>query len=106
MASATTTQTARLESKAENNTSRREMSFKLRLILGFSIPLLTLMLLGSISIWALKETSLGLKTVYEDRVIPLQSLKTIADDYAVLIIDAVNKADAGLISAEDARASI
>ncbi len=106
MASATTTQTAGLKSATENNTSRREMSFKLRLILGFSIPLLTLMLLGSISIWALKETSLGLKTVYEDRVIPLQSLKTIADDYAVLIIDAVNKADAGLISAEDARASI
>ena len=106
MANAATAQNTPPKSAKLKSTSRQEMSFKLRLLLGFSIPLFTLILLGTISIWALKETSLGLKTVYEDRVIPLQSLKTIADDYAVLIIDAVNKADAGLISAEEAKTSI
>ncbi len=86
--------------------SRSEISFKLRLLLGFAVPLSALLILGLISIWAIKESNQGLKTVYEDRVIPLSSLKTIADDYAVHIIDAINKADAGLLNAEIAYKSI
>lgn len=48
----------------------------------------------------------GLKTVYEDRVIPLEQLKTISDAYAVAVIDAVNKANAGIFTAEEASKSI
>ena len=44
---------------------------------------------------ACRRTTRGLKTVYNDRVVPLQQLKTISDDYAVFIIDAVNKSNAG-----------
>lgn len=90
----------------EQNKPRSEMPFRLRLSLGFCVPLTALVILGMMSLWGLKEISQGLKTVYEDRVVPLSSLKTIADDYAVLIIDAVNKADAGMITSNDARQSI
>lgn len=86
--------------------TRSEMPFRLRLSLGFCVPLTALIILGMVSIWGIKEISQGLKTVYEDRVVPLSNLKTIADDYAVLIIDAVNKADAGMITSNEARQSI
>ena len=44
----------------------------------------------------------GLETVYEDRVVPLRGLKIIADMYAVNVIDAVNKANAGRVDAQEA----
>ena len=40
--------------------------------------------------------------IYDDRVVPLEDLKLIADDYAVFVIDAVNKANAGLIKGSEA----
>lgn len=59
-------------------------------------------LLGMQGLTGIRKTNEGLKTVYQDRVIPLQQLKTISDDYAVFVIDAVNKANAGLFTAEEA----
>lgn len=40
--------------------------------------------------------------IYSDRVVPLEDLKIIGDDYAVLVIDAINKANAGGSTAQDA----
>ncbi len=91
---------------AEQKYHSKEMPFRLNLALGFSVPLAALLLLGMVSLWGLKEISQGLETVYADRVLPLAKLKTIADDYAVLIIDAVNKADAGLTTASNAKQDI
>ncbi|WP_028299053.1 methyl-accepting chemotaxis protein [Oceanospirillum beijerinckii] len=48
----------------------------------------------------------GVNTIYNDRVVPLNDLYYISTDYAVLIIDAVNKTNAGMMSAEDARKGI
>lgn len=86
--------------------SKKEMPFRLNLLLGLSVPLLALVFLGILSLWGMKEISKGVETVYADRVVPLAKLKTIADDYAVLIIDAVNKADAGLSTTSQARQDI
>lgn len=61
---------------------------------------------GTVGLMALRKTNQGLKTVYEDRVVPLEQLKTISDKYAVDIIDAANKANAGLVTAEDTLKSV
>ena len=37
------------------------------------------------------NTLKGLNSVYQDRVVPLRDLKTVADEYAVAIVDAVHK---------------
>lgn len=77
-----------------------KISHKLILIL----TTLSLCLLG-ISTFGWIETEkqhTSIKTIYEDRVIPLRDLKVIADAYAVSIIDLTNKTNAGLIKAEDA----
>ncbi len=58
--------------------------------------------LGVFGLSGIRDSNDGLGRVYRDRVIPLQQLKLISDDYAVHVIDAVNKADAGMYSGEEA----
>lgn len=77
-----------------------------KLGLGFSIPVLFLILTGIGSLNSLGRTQAGLETVYDDRVVPLRGLKIIADAYAVDVIDAVNKANAGRSTAEQAKQSV
>ncbi|QPK65631.1 MCP four helix bundle domain-containing protein [Methylomonas sp. LL1] len=82
------------------------MKLGVRIGLGFLIALFFLITTGINSVGNLKSANQGLKTVYEDRVLPLKGLKVIADAYAVSVIDAVNKTNAGLMNAEDALKSI
>ena len=72
-----------------------------RLALSFLLPVLLLLITGLIGIRSLGSVSAGLTTVYNDRVVPLQQLKVIADAYAVNVIDAANKANGGLFTAEE-----
>lgn len=63
-----------------------------------------MVILGSMLIVLLLEwkgAASGVERIYIDRVVPLEGLKVIADDYAVMVIDAVNKANAGLTSIEE-----
>jgi methyl-accepting chemotaxis protein len=73
-----------------------------RLAIGFLLCIVFLLVVGAAGIVALQRTNQGLETVYNDRVVPLKGLKRIADAYAVNIIDAANKANAGVIPAPDA----
>jgi len=77
-----------------------KISHKLILILStLSISLLVISAFG----WSgSKKQNASIRTIYEDRVIPLRDLKVISDAYAVSIIDLTNKTNAGLVSAEDA----
>lgn len=77
-----------------------QLSIKSRLIYTIAFLALLLIVIGGLGIHSLGTSNESLKTVYEDRVVPLQQLKLIADDYAVSVIDAVNKANAGLVDAE------
>lgn len=86
--------------------SHSKLTLRSRLLLTLSIPLLALMVLGLFAWVQLGNIYQSVDTIYRDRVIPLQDLKVIADDYAVLVIDAVNKANAGMVTAETAGADI
>ncbi len=81
-----------------------------KMLVKFVAPTMILMLvatgIGLLGLRYLRETADGLETVYKDRVVPLQQLKTVSDDYAVFIIDAVNKTNAGLVTGHDALAGI
>jgi methyl-accepting chemotaxis protein len=61
---------------------------------------------GGAGLWGMGASNAALETVYQDRVVPLKQLKAIADSYAVSIIDTANKANAGLMSAEEAAKSV
>ena len=62
--------------------------------------------LGYFSLQNLKQGERALERVYRERVVPLKLLKTISDDYAVFIIDAVNKGNAGLLSSAEVRQGV
>ncbi len=83
---------------------RWSISRKLYISLGGA--LLFAALLSALGLWGMFTSNHALRSVYVDRVVPLEQLKTIADDYAVLIIDTVNKAQSGRITAEEALASV
>jgi methyl-accepting chemotaxis protein len=78
------------------------LSLQVRLFLLVSLLLTLAVALGVVGLVGMRRTTGGLETVYSDRVVPLQQLKTISDDYAIFIIDAANKAHAGLMTAPEA----
>jgi methyl-accepting chemotaxis protein len=73
-----------------------------RLTAGFLIGIVLMLVLGAGSLAALSRTNADLDTLYNDRIVPLQTLKRLADAYAVNVIDAVNKANAGMVPAQEA----
>jgi methyl-accepting chemotaxis protein len=79
-----------------------QLSIKSRLIVTIVFLASVLIVIGAKGNFALSDVNNSLKTVYEDRVVPLQQLKIISDHYAVSVIDAVNKANAGLTSGQEA----
>ena len=78
------------------------LNIKTKLIISSLLPLLSIALLIFVSLSGLKKADMGVGRIYEDRVIPLEDLKTIADNYAVFVIDAVNKANVGIMTAQEA----
>lgn len=70
------------------------------------LPLVVLLIIVTLSIKDFGAINAGIGRIYDDRVVPLAQLKSIADDYAVLVIDAVNKADHNIISPAEALVQI
>ncbi|WP_151671925.1 methyl-accepting chemotaxis protein [Nitrincola schmidtii] len=87
---------------SENTVKHSGFTFRDRILFTLAIPITALLLLAVYAWLQFGSIYSNVQTIYEDRVIPLKELKIIADDYAVLVIDAVNKANAGMISAESA----
>ncbi|WP_250656161.1 methyl-accepting chemotaxis protein [Alkalimarinus coralli] len=80
--------------------SRLNVGMRLTLSVLFPIVVLIAVVVSAVNIFSKIEQ--GVDSIYSDRVVPLQDLKIIADDYAVLVIDAINKANAGRKTAEEA----
>ncbi|MGL5127780.1 MAG: methyl-accepting chemotaxis protein [Aeromonas popoffii] len=80
----------------------RNSTIKMRLTILLCLLCLLLLGVGGLGLYNMQSSNQGLQRVYNDRVVPLKQLKTISDNYAVAVIDNVNKANVGLISAEEA----
>lgn len=59
-------------------------------------------IVGLLGLFGMQRINRSFESVYRNQIVPLQRLRNIANDYAVSIIDAANKANAGLLSAEEA----
>lgn len=79
-----------------------QLTIRSRLIYTIAFMASLLIVIGAIGVFSLAAMNHSLRSVYEDRVVPLQQLKIISDHYAVSVIDAVNKANAGLVDGEHA----
>lgn len=78
------------------------VSLKFRLIVLVLIPLSAIVGLSVYALVVFSDINRGVDSIYNDRVVPLERLKIISDDYAVLVVDAINKANAGLITSGEA----
>jgi methyl-accepting chemotaxis protein len=79
-----------------------KLNIRTKLVLNSLLPLICVALIIILSLSGLKKADAGVGRIYEDRVVPLEDLKSIADNYAVFVIDAVNKADVGIMSEQEA----
>ncbi|RBP80471.1 methyl-accepting chemotaxis sensory transducer [Shewanella putrefaciens] len=78
------------------------LQIKQKMFIGILVPLVMLMTIGFLAINMMGKIESGVERIYGDRVVPLDDLKVIADKYAVDVIDAVNKANAGGFTAYQA----
>lgn len=77
-----------------------------RLILLSAIPLCFLVLLAVMSLKDMRVLAKGVDSLYLDRVVPLQQLKTVSDAYAVTIVDTLHKYRAGLLNSQQAASTL
>ena len=78
------------------------LSLKLRLGILIMIPLSAIVALSIYALVVFAEINRGVSSIYNDRVVPLKDLKIMSDEYAVNVVDAINKANAGLITSDAA----
>ncbi len=76
------------------------MKIKSKLFLSLALLAGALTMTGASGFYALKLSSEKSRTIVQDRVIPMEQLKAIADMYAVNIVDTAHKVRAGTISWE------
>jgi methyl-accepting chemotaxis protein len=69
----------------------QNLKTKSKLSLLSFFALIGIIILGSLGTVQLKEVNAGLERVYNDRVVPLEQLKIIADEYAVNVVDTTHK---------------
>ncbi len=74
---------------------------------------LLVLLVGVAGLYGMGNSNAGLKSVYDDRVVPLKQIKVVADMYAVNVVDTAHKVRdgaltpaQGLQSVADARKAI
>jgi methyl-accepting chemotaxis protein len=79
-------------------TFKRNFSLKSRIVSIFLVVALTSLALGYNGLSGIQASNDMLSTVYQDRVIPLQQLKVVADMYAVNIVDTSHKVRNGNLS--------
>ena len=71
---------------------------KLLALSGFFFVVLALS--SAMGLWFLNQQASDVRGLYDDRVVPLQQLKTVADMYAVNIVDTAHKVRDGTLGAE------
>ena len=83
------------------SSSMKALKFSTKLYLLSAGFLALTVVVGSLGLFGIRTTTAQLDAIYEDGLVHLQRLKIISDDYAVAVIDAVNKGNEGLMSAEE-----
>lgn len=84
--------------KSKFSSYKRNFTLRSRIISIFMVVALSSFGLGYNGLSGIEESNGKLSTVYQDRVIPLQQLKVVADMYAVNIVDTSHKVRNGNLS--------
>jgi len=67
---------------------------------------LLVVLVGAAGLFGMGQSNAGLKSVYDDRVVPLKQIKVVADMYAVNVVDAAHKVRDGALTPAQGQQSV
>lgn len=84
----------------------KQMTIRSKLVLGSVLPIIGLLIITTSSLIELSKANQGINRLYMDRIVPVELLKNVADNYAVNITGTVNKVDKSLIPVEDGLAIV
>ncbi len=73
------------------------LKISVRLMMGFAVMALLVIIVSGYGLRQVVATNASISTIFDDRVVPLKQLKSVADMYAVNIIDTANKVGAGMV---------
>ncbi|WP_119964903.1 methyl-accepting chemotaxis protein [Simplicispira lacusdiani] len=76
--------------------NRFKISTRLTVLLAILCCLV--LLVGGAGIFGMGQSNAGMKSVYEDRVVPLKQIKTVSDMYAVNVVDTAHKVRDGALT--------
>jgi len=82
------------------------MRISTRLFMLVAFTAFVILAIGLLGIQGIRATSLGLRTVYLDRVVPIGDLKIISDMYAVDVVDTAHKVRARKLSWGEGRRNL
>lgn len=77
-----------------------KVAMRLAILAGTLIVLM--LVIGLMGISGMRDANTGMDTVYNDRVVPMQQLKDVIDNYALILVDVPQKSTKNIISAQDA----
>lgn len=77
------------------------VAMRLAILAGTLIVLM--LIIGIMGISGMRDANRGMETVYNDRVVPMQQLKDVIDNYALMLVDAPQKSAKNIISLQDAQ---
>jgi diguanylate cyclase (GGDEF)-like protein len=80
------------------------LSVRTRLAVLVGGLLLSFLAVAMLAVWLPQQVQGLLKTVYDDRVVPLSQIKTVSDAYAVTVVDTLQKYRDGTVGADAAAA--
>ncbi|MBN7818613.1 methyl-accepting chemotaxis protein [Bowmanella yangjiangensis] len=78
-----------------------QVTVKVRLMILVALPLFFFALSAFNSLQDLRQLNQQIDSLYKDRVVPLQQIKVVSDNYAVEIVDILHKYRAGVISKDE-----
>jgi methyl-accepting chemotaxis protein len=85
---------------------KQPMRVRTQLLLLCAMFITLLLGIGAFGLWQAMSQSSSMRSMYQDRVVPLRQIKAISDMYAVNIVDTAHKFADGGLNATQARESL
>lgn len=79
-----------------------KMKVAIRLTLLAVTLIVMMLIIGLLGIVGMRDANQGMNTVYNDRVVPMQQLKDVIDNYALMLVDAPHKTTNNAITTQAA----
>ncbi len=80
----------------------KNLKISTSLIIAFTLLTLLIMFVAGFGVSTVKDANRSMKSIYDDRVVPLKQIKVVNDMFSSNVIDSTNKAANGIISSAEA----